>query len=62
MYFADSHMHSIVSRDSESPRADMARGAVAHGVSEICFTDHWASSRSEEMFTVAVMVLWPAIS
>ena len=40
MYFADSHMHSIVSRDSESPRADMARGAVAHGVSEICFTDH----------------------
>ena len=41
MYFADSHMHSIVSRDSESPRADMARGAVEHGVSEICFTDHF---------------------
>ena len=41
MYYADSHMHSIVSRDSDSPRADMARGAVEHGISEICFTDHY---------------------
>lgn len=41
MYYADSHMHSIVSRDSESPRADMAKGAIDHGISEICFTDHF---------------------
>ena len=68
MYFADSHMHSIVSRDSESPRADMARGAVAHGVSEICFTDHfdildidgsynpnydWAPAREQQQLALA---------
>lgn len=68
MYFADSHMHSIVSRDSESPRADMARGAVAHGVSEICFTDHfdildidgsynpnydWAHAREQQQLALA---------
>ena len=41
MYYADSHMHSIVSRDSESPRADMAKGAIDAGISEICFTDHF---------------------
>ena len=68
MYFADSHMHSIVSRDSESPRADMARGAVAHGVNEICFTDHfdildidgsynpnydWAPAREQQQLALA---------
>lgn len=41
MYIADSHMHSIVSRDSEAPRAEMAHAAVLHGISEICFTDHY---------------------
>lgn len=41
MYYADSHMHSIISRDSDAPRADMAKGAIDHGISEICFTDHF---------------------
>lgn len=41
MYYADSHTHSIISRDSEAPRADMAKGAIDAGISEICFTDHY---------------------
>ena len=41
MYLADSHMHSSISRDSDSPRIEMAQGAVEHGVNEICFTDHF---------------------
>ena len=41
MYFADSHTHSSISRDSESPRIDMVKGAIDHGISEICFTDHF---------------------
>jgi histidinol-phosphatase (PHP family) len=41
MYYADSHMHSIVSPDSDTPRADMAEAALKRGLSEICFTDHY---------------------
>ena len=41
MYYADSHTHSIISRDSDAPRADMAKGAIEAGISEICFTDHY---------------------
>lgn len=41
MYYADSHMHSSISRDSDSHRVDMAKGAVDHGIAEICFTDHY---------------------
>ncbi len=41
MYYADSHTHSIISRDSDAPRADMAKGAIDAGISEICFTDHY---------------------
>lgn len=41
MYYADSHTHSIISRDSQSPRAAMAKGAIDAGISELCFTDHY---------------------
>ncbi|MBQ0078763.1 MAG: histidinol-phosphatase HisJ family protein [Eubacterium sp.] len=41
MYFADTHMHSICSHDSETPRHAQAEAAVALGMDEICITDHY---------------------
>lgn len=41
MYIADCHMHSSISKDSETPRTEMARSAVERVLSEICFTDHY---------------------
>lgn len=40
MFLADYHMHSRVSPDAENTMADMAAAALAHGMREICFTDH----------------------
>ncbi len=68
MYLADCHMHSLVSHDSDSARADMAASAVARGLDEICFTDHydildmdgsynpafdWTPARAEQQKAVA---------
>jgi histidinol-phosphatase (PHP family) len=41
MFYADQHMHSSVSFDSDSPRAAMAEAAVRAGLSALCFTDHY---------------------
>ena len=41
MYLIDSHMHSSISKDSETPRIAMAQSAVERGLNEICFTDHY---------------------
>lgn len=40
MFLADYHMHTLVSPDAENTMADMAAAALAHGMREICFTDH----------------------
>ncbi len=37
----DFHIHSSVSFDSTTPAKDIAAAAVAAGMREICFTDHW---------------------
>ncbi len=41
MYRSDSHMHSIASLDCDATRADMVKGAIALGMNDICFTDHY---------------------
>lgn len=41
MFLADTHMHSAVSFDSETPRVKMALTAAKRGLSAICFTDHY---------------------
>lgn len=41
MFFADTHMHSAASFDSETPRSEMAKAASERGLSLICFTDHY---------------------
>ena len=40
MFLADYHMHSRVSPDAKNSMAEMAAAAQAHGMREICFTDH----------------------
>ena len=37
----DFHIHSSVSFDSKTPAIEYANAAVAAGLREICFTDHW---------------------
>ncbi len=37
----DYHTHSELSPDADFPLADMARAAVAAGLSELCVTDHY---------------------
>lgn len=39
MYF-DYHVHTIYSDDSDYPMEDVIKDAIAHGIEEICFTDH----------------------
>ena len=41
MYLIDYHTHSLCSPDSRAPMPDMAEAAVAAGLSELCFTDHF---------------------
>lgn len=41
MYLADYHTHSRVSFDSQAPRVELAAAAVAAGLAELCFTDHY---------------------
>lgn len=41
MYIADTHMHSTASFDGHASRLEMARSAAEHGISTICFTDHY---------------------
>lgn len=41
MYLTDYHTHSRVSPDSRATMVDMVESAMAHGVQEICFTDHF---------------------
>lgn len=38
---ADYHMHSSFSGDSSAPMADMAKHALALGLTHICFTEHY---------------------
>lgn len=38
--FADYHMHSSFSDDSDTPMEDMVREAIRLGLDEICFTEH----------------------
>ena len=37
----DAHIHSSVSFDSSTPRAEMAKASAAAGVTGLCFTDHY---------------------
>lgn len=41
LYPYDYHMHSNCSCDSEATMLDMGRSALAHGITEIAFTDHF---------------------
>lgn len=41
MFIADTHMHSTASFDGHASRREMARSAAEHGISLICFTDHY---------------------
>lgn len=41
MFLADTHMHSTASFDGHASRLEMARSAAEHGLSVICFTDHY---------------------
>ena len=38
--YADYHLHSSCSNDSQTPMEDMVRRAVSLGLDEICFTEH----------------------
>ena len=38
--FADYHVHSAYSDDSQTPMEDMVRRGIALGLDEICFTEH----------------------
>ena len=38
--FADYHLHTAFSNDSETPMEDMLQRAIALGLDEICFTEH----------------------
>ncbi|MBQ2061176.1 MAG: histidinol-phosphatase HisJ family protein [Oscillospiraceae bacterium] len=40
MYLADYHVHSACSTDGHYPMFRMAEAAAAHGLDELCFTDH----------------------
>ena len=36
----DCHLHSSFSGDSKAPMEEMVKGAIAKGITEICFTEH----------------------
>ena len=38
--YADYHLHSSFSNDSQTPMEDMVRRAIALGLDEICFTEN----------------------
>ena len=38
--YADFHMHSSFSSDSDAPMEDMVRSAITHHLDKICFTEH----------------------
>ena len=40
MYLADYHSHTSISPDSPTPIRVMVESAIAHGVKELCITDH----------------------
>lgn len=40
MYLIDYHTHSTCSHDGHVTMKEMAEAACAHGISELCFTDH----------------------
>ena len=40
MFFADYHIHTSFSSDSDAPMESMILSAIAHGLNEIAFTDH----------------------
>lgn len=41
MILVDTHMHSTASFDGHASRLEMSRSAAEHGLSVICFTDHY---------------------
>ena len=41
MYLADYHVHSTISPDGRCSMTELAEHAVALGLDEICFTDHY---------------------
>lgn len=59
MFLADCHMHSAISFDSQTPRAEMARAAAAQGLSYVCFTDHYDVIDEGGAFVPAFD--WPAV-
>lgn len=38
--FADYHVHTAFSDDSEEPMENVVKKAIETGLDEICFTDH----------------------
>ena len=38
--FADYHVHTSYSDDSEYPMEEVVKDAISFGLDEICFTDH----------------------
>ena len=38
--FADYHIHTYYSDDSEYPMEEVVKDAISMGLQEICFTDH----------------------
>ena len=60
MRFADQHIHSACSPDSDTPMRMMAKAAQKRGMSAVCFTDH---IDMDDPFTGAVRpdypVVWP---
>ena len=58
MYLADYHVHSQNSVDARFPMADMAEGALAAGLNELCFTDHVEPMMDDRV--VHMKFDWPA--
>lgn len=47
MIRTDAHMHSFFSSDSQSAPEEMVKGALAKGLTAICFTDHYDKDNTD---------------
>ncbi|MFZ6029116.1 MAG: histidinol-phosphatase HisJ family protein [Chloroflexota bacterium] len=45
----DYHVHSLFSGDNDTPMEDMCHAAIARGIAEICFTEHFDVNAREPL-------------
>jgi histidinol-phosphatase (PHP family) len=56
----DYHLHSLFSGDNQTPMEAMCRAAIARGIPEICFTEHYDVNRNEPLRYQFPLAAWRA--